>query len=74
MSLSFTIDPNIRVRGNQTYADITDARGVLPGIGEHVEARESESGMTWPAVITDVDVTKGLVYLEVTWEKRPDRG
>jgi len=69
VSLSFTIDPNVRVRGDQTYADISDAHGVMPGIGERVEAREPESGTTWPAVVTTVDLPKGLVYLLVAWDE-----
>ena len=39
------IDPNVRVRGNQTYAGFEDADGELAP-GDAVEVYEPESGLT----------------------------
>jgi len=62
------IDPNVRVRGNQTFTTFSCCDRV-PLPGEHVTVYEPESGVEGPAVVTDVDDTKRLVYLKVDWER-----
>jgi hypothetical protein len=70
------IDPNVRVRGNQTYAGFEDIQGTVVA-GSHVEVYEPESGLTGPAEVTDVDHERRLVYLAVDWgqlREQPTRG
>jgi hypothetical protein len=62
------IDPNIRVRGNQTYAGIEDIEGDV-GAGSHVVVYEPESGLSGPGEVTEVDRDRGLVYIVVDWSK-----
>lgn len=67
MTARVLIDPNVRVRGNQTYAGIEDVEGDVT-VGSRVEVYESESGLTGLAVVTEVDYGRGLVYFKVDWE------
>jgi hypothetical protein len=62
------IDPNVRVRGNQTYAGLEDVEGTV-AVGSHVEVYEPESGLTGPAEVTEVDHERRLIYLAVDWGK-----
>jgi hypothetical protein len=62
------IDLNVRVRGNQTFTAVADADGPLVE-GQGVEVYESESEIYGPATVTEIDRTKGLVYLAVEWAK-----
>lgn len=79
MVARIAIDPNIRVRGNQTFAGIEDVEGDVAA-GSHVVVYERESGLTGPAEVTEVDRARGLVYLDVDWtrlrerNRRPARG
>lgn len=66
------IDLNIRVRGRQTFACLKDdVHGPLV-VGQAVEVFESESDIYGPAVVTDIDRKKGLVYMAVEWAKLRD--
>jgi tetratricopeptide (TPR) repeat protein len=60
------IDPNIRVRENETYAGIDDVVGPVE-IGDEVEVVEPESGLRGPARVVDIDTEHRLVYLAVDW-------
>lgn len=68
---SFVIDPNVRVRGNLTYAGIEDADRELTAAdaGLYVEVREPEAGLFGKAQIVEVDPVRGLVYLDVAWDQ-----
>jgi hypothetical protein len=68
MAARVMIDPNIRVRGNQTYAGVEDVEGTVVA-GSHVMVYERESGLTGPAEVTEVDSERQLVYLAVDWDK-----
>jgi hypothetical protein len=60
------IDPNIRVRGNATYAGFEDVDGPI-AVGEAVEVYEPESGITGQGCVTEIDAARELVYLSVDW-------
>jgi hypothetical protein len=60
------IDPNVRVRGNQTFVGVEDFEGQLT-IGQQVRVYEEESGLEGDAVVTDFDEDKQLLYLRVDW-------
>jgi hypothetical protein len=60
------IDPNVRVRGNGTFASLEDATGPLSA-GDAVEVYEPESGLAGDGVVTEVDKDRELVYLSVDW-------
>lgn len=60
------IDPNVRVHGNDTRAGLEDVEGSL-AVGLVVEVYESESGLVGTGCVTEIDSTKGLVYLSVDW-------
>jgi hypothetical protein len=62
------IDLNVRVRGNQSFTRLANADGPLAE-GQAVEVYESESEIFGPATVTEIDRTKGLVYLAVEWAK-----
>jgi hypothetical protein len=61
-----TIDPNIRVRGNGTYAGFEDVTGPI-AVGEAVEVYEPESGLTGEGSVTEIDADRQLIYLSVNW-------
>jgi hypothetical protein len=61
-----TVDPNVRVRGNQTFSGLEDADGPLAA-GDKVLAVWEETGRVTDAEVTDVDEDKRLVYLAVDW-------
>lgn len=63
---SVEIDPNIRVRGNQTRVGLEDASGPLE-VGMDVMVLESESGLSGPGRVLEIDTARGLVFLEVEW-------
>lgn len=65
------IDPNVRVRGNGTYAGFEDVTGDLV-MGDGVEVFESESGLHGTARITEIDVQRQLVYLSLEWSQLTD--
>lgn len=60
------IDPNVRVRGNGTYAGFEDVDGPI-AIEESVEVYEPESGLTGKGKVTEIDAERKLVYLSVDW-------
>lgn len=63
---SVEIDPNVRVRGNQTRVGLEDADGPLE-VGMDVVVLESESGLSGPGRVLEVDAARGLAFLEVEW-------
>lgn len=60
------IDPNVRVRGNGTYAGFEDVTGPI-ALDEAVEVYEPESGLAGKGRVTDIDGQRELVYLSVDW-------
>jgi hypothetical protein len=68
MTARIANDPNVRVRGNQTYAGLEDVEGTV-ALGSCVEVYEPESGLAGPAEVVEVDHDRGLVYLAVDWRK-----
>lgn len=60
------IDPNVRVRGNQTFAGFEDADASVRPY-EWVDVVEPESGARGAAMVTEVDEDKRLIYLSVIW-------
>ena len=58
------IDPNVRTRGNETYARTDEADGDL-NIGDAVILYESEDRIEWDGTVTRFD--RGLVYFRVDW-------
>jgi len=66
-----TIDPNVRVRGNGTYAGFEDVTGPM-AVGETVEVHEPESGLVGVGSITEIDGDRELVYLSVDWSSLTD--
>lgn len=80
MTVRIAIDPNVRVRGNKTYAGFEDiqeagnlglsrpahADGPL-FVGDKVLAAETEDGIVWDATVVDIDREHEFVYLAVDW-------
>jgi hypothetical protein len=60
------IDPNVRVRGNGTYAGLEDVIGPIK-VGGEVTVRESEAGVLGVGRVTQIDTERQLVYLSVDW-------
>lgn len=60
------IDPNIRVRGNQTRTGLKHVHGPI-AVGFEVTVYESESGIEGVGTITDINHAKRLVWLAVDW-------
>lgn len=60
------IDPNVRVRGNETYAGLDGVTGSIAA-GDAVEVYEPESGLAGDGIVTEIDKDRGLVYLSVNW-------
>jgi len=60
------IDPNVRVRGNDTYTGFEDVTGPI-AVGEVVDVYEPESGVAGEGRVTEIDGNKELVYLSVDW-------
>ena len=72
------IDPNVRARGNQTYARFDDVEmphsaGDLR-IGMKVFAVETESNMGTDATVADIDPNYEFIYLAVEWRGWRDAG
>jgi hypothetical protein len=68
MPTEILIDPNVRVRGGQTYSAFRHVRGDIPRVGEEVFVREPESNLVGTAIVADVDHQDHLIYLRVDWE------
>lgn len=60
------IDPNVRVRGNGTYAGLEDVDGPL-AVGEEVQVVEPESELVGTGRVTEIDTARELVYLSLDW-------
>lgn len=60
------IDPNVRVRGNQTMTGLENVYGPI-AIGQPVQVFESEAEIEGDAWVSDIDNRKRLVYLKVVW-------
>ncbi len=67
MRTRIAIDPNVRVRGNETYAGFEDVRGKVPDVGVQVEVWEPESGVVGVGKVTEIDQDRQLVYVKVDW-------
>jgi hypothetical protein len=72
MRIRIAIDPNVRVRGNGTYAGFEDVQWALTGltglqVGDAVEVFERESDLTGEGRVTEIDLAKRLVYVSVEW-------
>jgi len=61
-----SIDPNVRVRANGTYAGLEDVSGPL-AVGDAVEVYELEANIVGSGRVTEIDLEKQLVYLSVDW-------
>lgn len=66
------IDPNVRVRGNQTFSGLENVYGPI-AVGQAVQVFESEADIVGDAWVTDIDNKKKLVYLRVLWSSLRDR-
>ena len=60
------IDPNIRVRGNQTLAGPGDITGEIV-IGQRVMVYEPEAGVSGYGVAASFDEDKQLLFIDVDW-------
>ncbi|MGO9382384.1 MAG: hypothetical protein ACLP4W_09870 [Mycobacterium sp.] len=67
MPTEIFIDPNVRVRGGQTYSAFRHVRGDTPRVGEEVFVREPESNLVGKATVTDIGERDHLIYLRVDW-------
>jgi hypothetical protein len=67
MATEVLIDPNVRVRGGQTYSAFRHVRGDTPQVGQEVFVREPESNLVGKAVVTDINNSDHLIYLRVDW-------
>ncbi|MHA7176941.1 hypothetical protein ACX80D_09815 [Arthrobacter sp. Sr24] len=73
MTVVVTIDPNVRVNGNKTYAAFEDVRGGDAHINDHVRVQVDETDLVGNGVVSSLDWESRLVYLEVDWSSiRPD--
>lgn len=73
MNTRVEIDPNVRVRGQLTYAGLEDVRGPL-AVGQTVEVYESESDLVGEGRVVEIDLATRLVYLGVDWGALRVRG
>ncbi|MFL0287196.1 hypothetical protein ACJH6H_18225 [Mycobacterium sp. SMC-21] len=63
------IDLNVRVAGNQTRSGFEDVKGgPVPGVGDRVVVRESESDVIGFGQVTRVLDDARLIYLAVDWK------
>jgi hypothetical protein len=69
---SVEIDPNVRVRGNQTLSALENVHGPI-AVGQAVEVFEPEADIVGNAWVSDIDTDKGLVYLRVMWSSLKER-
>jgi hypothetical protein len=60
------IDPNVRVRGQLTFAGFEDVRGPLR-LGQTVVVFEPESDLVGEGRVVEIDVARELVILGVDW-------
>jgi len=67
MMTRIAIDPNVRVKGNRTYAGLEDVDGGPVAVGDRVRVWEPEGDISGFATVVDLDQDRNLVYLEVNW-------
>ncbi len=67
------IDPNVRVRGNGTYAGFEDVRGPV-SVGMDVQVYEPEAGIFGNGRVSEIDASRKLVFLSVDWESLSETG
>lgn len=65
------IDPNVRLRGNGTYAGFADVSGPI-AVGDRVEVYEAESNLAGQGSVTEIDAQRELAYLSVDWSSLSD--
>lgn len=68
MATLVTIDLNVRIGGNQTFAGFEDVDGPIRPGGE-VTVVEPESGIQGPGRVVRIDAERELIYLEVEWSR-----
>ena len=73
MTTEVFIDPNVRVRGGQTYSAFRHVIGDMPQVHQEVFVREPESNLVGKGVVTDIDHRDRLIYLSVTGHRSPQR-
>lgn len=70
-----TIDPNVRIHGNDTYAGFEDITGGPVAVGEPVTVVEIESHLIGEGRVTHISEESKLVYLSVDWASlQPEQG
>ncbi len=67
MTARITIDPNVRVNGNRTYAGYEDISGGTVNVGDRVRVWEPESGVAGFGTVVECDDERQLIYLDVNW-------
>jgi hypothetical protein len=68
------IDPNVRVRGQLTFAGLEDVYGPLR-LGQTVEVFEPEGDIVGEGRVVEIDIARQLVILGVNWASlRPRAG
>lgn len=67
MTVVVTIDPNVRVNGDQTYAAFEDVRGGNAHIDDHVLVQVDEMDLVGNGIVSSLDWESRLVYLDVDW-------
>lgn len=67
MPTEIYIDPNVRVRGGQTYSAFRHVIGDMPRVGDEVFVREPESNLVGTATVADIDQRDHLIYLSIDW-------
>lgn len=60
------IDPNVRVRGNQTFSGLEDVDGPV-AVGDTVTVYEPEADLEGHGEITEINYDKQLVWIRVVW-------
>lgn len=63
---SLEIDPNVRVRGNQTFVGYEDCSDV-PAEGEVVRVFQPDYRIETTATVSEVSRDSQLIYLRVDW-------
>jgi len=67
------IDPNVRVRGNQTRTGMRYVHGPI-AVGDTVTVYEPEADLEGYGAITEIDYNKQLVWIWVNWASVQPRG
>ncbi|MGV8874266.1 MAG: hypothetical protein ACOH2Q_17160 [Rhodococcus sp. (in: high G+C Gram-positive bacteria)] len=62
------IDPNVRVRNDETFSGFEDVKGDFPKVGDTVRVREPESNVVGAAKVTRISAADSLIYLAVEWD------